>query len=142
MLQNLRDEEEFMEFYLGCLRDAVFVDINDFEIVERRQRFSRALVALKRSIWNLLKFYTYRLWSQQNLVYLFQRPESMARAWAKASAEMGAGAWLASLEFPVPGIAPHATLDAGVGRPLFVYRVQGAARRQSSAGSTATAPGR
>lgn len=67
-LRHLQNEEEFLEFYLDCLRDAVFVDISDFEITERRARFSRALIQLKRIIWNLLKFYTYRLWSQQNLV--------------------------------------------------------------------------
>lgn len=67
-LMNLKHEDEFLPFYLDCLKDAVFVDINDFDIHERRQRFSRALVALKRTIWKLLKFYTYRLWSQQNQV--------------------------------------------------------------------------
>ncbi len=67
-LSHLQNQEEFLEFYLDCLRDAVFVDIGDFEIIERRARFSRALIQLKRVIWKLLKFYTYRLWSQQNLV--------------------------------------------------------------------------
>ena len=67
-LANLKDEESYLAFYLECLRDAVFVDISDFEIFERRARFSRLLVALKKVIWNLLKFYTYRLWSQQNQV--------------------------------------------------------------------------
>ncbi len=81
-------------------------------------------------------------WAELDLVYLFQRPETMDRAWAKACAEMGKGAWLASLEFPVPGIVPHATLDAGVGRPLFVYRVRGGVPKRVSAGSTASAPSR
>jgi len=67
-LENLRDEEEFHAFYLECLRDAVSVDISDFDILERRLRFSSLFVALKKTIWKLLKFYTYRLWSQQNLV--------------------------------------------------------------------------
>lgn len=67
-LENLKDEENFLIFYLDCLRDAVFVDISDFEIFERRTRFSRLFIALKRLIWKLLKFYTYRLWSQQNQV--------------------------------------------------------------------------
>jgi hypothetical protein len=44
----------------------VFVDIGDFEIVERRTAFSWLFVAAKRLLWKLLKFYTYRLWSQQN----------------------------------------------------------------------------
>jgi hypothetical protein len=67
-LANLHHEADFLSFYLDCLRDAAQVDINDFEIVERRRRFGRPLIALKRAIWNLLKFYTYRLWSQQNEV--------------------------------------------------------------------------
>lgn len=67
-LANLKDEDGFLEFYLECLRDSVFVDINDFPIVERRSRFGSCLVALKTCIWKLLKFYTYRLWSQQNQV--------------------------------------------------------------------------
>jgi hypothetical protein len=67
-LANLRNEENFLSFYLDCLRDAVYVDISDFEIFERRRRFSRLLIGLKRFIWKLLKFYTYRLWSQQNQI--------------------------------------------------------------------------
>lgn len=66
-LLNLRSEDDFLPFYLECLKDAVFIDINDFEIHERR-RFGAVLVAVKRGIWMLLKFYTYRLWSQQNQV--------------------------------------------------------------------------
>ena len=65
-LINLKDDEEFLENYLDCLRQVIQVDINDFEIFEKRRFFSKALVKLKRSIWSLLRFYTYRLWSQQN----------------------------------------------------------------------------
>jgi len=67
-LAHLRDADEFLNFYLKCLRDAVFVDISDFPIRERRRFFGPALVALKKVIWGLLKFYTYRIWSQQNQV--------------------------------------------------------------------------
>ncbi len=67
-LVHLRGSEDFITFYLSCLRDAVFVDISDFEIRERRRFFSPLLVAFKKTIWKLLKFYTYRLWSQQNQV--------------------------------------------------------------------------
>jgi hypothetical protein len=67
-LANLRNEEDFLRFYLEGLRDAVFVDISDFEIIERRARFSSLLILLKKTLWKLLKFYTYRLWSQQNQV--------------------------------------------------------------------------
>lgn len=55
-------------YYLRCLRDGVEVDISDFEIRERRVRLAPLLIRLKRGIWNLLKFYTYRLWSQQNQI--------------------------------------------------------------------------
>ena len=63
-----RQDSAFLEYYLKCLPDAVVVDIGDFEIRERRARFAPLLIRLKRAIWNLLKFYTYRLWSQQNQV--------------------------------------------------------------------------
>ena len=66
-LALLKDDESFVRFYLECLRDGVLVDISDFEIRERR-RAGALLVVLKKVIWKLLKFYTYRLWSQQNQV--------------------------------------------------------------------------
>ncbi len=65
-LATLRNEDEFLDFYLRCMRDAVFVDINDFEIRERRRGLAPLLIGMKKAIWNLLRFYTYRLWSQQN----------------------------------------------------------------------------
>jgi hypothetical protein len=59
--------DQFLQFYLRCLRESTAIDINDFEINEKR-RFSFFWVKLKRGIWGLLRFYTYRLWSQQNQV--------------------------------------------------------------------------
>ena len=67
-LVHLRGSDDFITFYLTCLRDAVFVDISDFEIRERRRFLSPLLVSFKKTIWKLLKFYTYRLWSQQNQI--------------------------------------------------------------------------
>ncbi len=68
-LVNFKDDEEFLVFYLNSLREAALVDINDFEIRERRAgAIAPLLVKLKKTIWGLLKFYTYRLWSQQNSV--------------------------------------------------------------------------
>lgn len=67
-LLNLKNDEDFLRFYLKCLREAAFVDINDFTIREKRSALAPALVALKKVIWKLMKFYTYRLWSQQNTI--------------------------------------------------------------------------
>ena len=83
-------------------------------------------------------------WSGQALVYLFQRPESMARALAKAEAEMAPGAWLVSLEFAVPGVAPAAVLRPAGGRsgakPVWLYRISGpVAGGQTANGQAANA---
>jgi len=62
-------------------------------------------------------------WSPYALVYLFQRPESMARAAAKAMQELQPGAWLASLEFDAPGLAASKVLECADGRRLWLYQV-------------------
>lgn len=62
-------------------------------------------------------------WSGYQLVYLFQRPESMARALAKARAELQPGAWLVSLEFAVGGEPPSGRLDGVQGRPVWLYQM-------------------
>ena len=67
-LVNLKKDENFFDFYMESLREAVFVDINDFEIRERRAALGPLLIRFKKALWSLLKFYTYRLWSQQNQV--------------------------------------------------------------------------
>lgn len=64
-----------------------------------------------------------RSWAGFHAVYLFQRPESMARAYAKARAEMAPGAWLLSLEFEVPDVAPDLRLDAGARGAIRGYRM-------------------
>ena len=63
----MKDGDEFVSRYLDCLRDLTQVDVNDFEIREKRSGIiAKPLVAFKRTVWKLLKFYTYRMWSQQN----------------------------------------------------------------------------
>lgn len=64
-------------------------------------------------------------WSGYDLVYLFQRPESMARAWEKACREQRRGSWLASLEFEVPGMRATRRLQAVEGKPVWLYRIPG-----------------
>lgn len=62
-------------------------------------------------------------WRGASMVYLFQRPESLPRAVAKAQAELAPGAWLASLEFEAAGLTPRAVLRCPDGRPLWLYRM-------------------
>jgi len=62
-------------------------------------------------------------WSGYDLVYLFQRPESMPRAAAKARAELKPGSWLVSLEFEATDLVAHARLLAPDGRPVWVYQM-------------------
>jgi hypothetical protein len=47
----------------------------------------------------------------------------MARALAKADAQMRPGSWLVSLEFEAPGRRPQATLRLAGGRPVWIYQV-------------------
>lgn len=61
-------------------------------------------------------------WSPYQLVYLFQRPESMARAAQKAARELAQGAWLVSLEFEIPQLRPQAVVQCPDGRRVFAYR--------------------
>lgn len=61
-------------------------------------------------------------WAGYDLVYVFQRPESMARVWDKAARELPAHAWLVSLEFAVPGQEPAAFLAETGRRTVWVYR--------------------
>jgi hypothetical protein len=63
-----------------------------------------------------------RDWSGYSLVYLFQRPESLPRAVAKAGHELGAGAWLVSLEFEAAQLVPQAVAHCADGRALWLYR--------------------
>jgi hypothetical protein len=74
-------------------------------------------------------------WSSHDMVYLFQRPETMPRAVEKASAELRPGAWLASLEFPAKELLPTAVLQHKDGKPVWLYRVP----FQLSCGRSATA---
>lgn len=67
-------------------------------------------------------------WSAFEVVYLFQRPESMPRAMAKAAREMKPGAWLVSLEFEArtpegQAWTPAACITLSSGRPVWVYRL-------------------
>lgn len=70
-----------------------------------------------------------RDWSGCDMVYLFQRPESMPRAVEKAAAELRPGAWLVSLEFEATQLQPQARLETVKGKPVWLYRAPFSRRR-------------
>ena len=61
------------------------------------------------------------------------RPESMARAVVKASADMRPGSWLVSLEFEARQLLAEAVLTVPDGRPLWLYRVPFVMRKAADA---------
>lgn len=61
-------------------------------------------------------------WSPYSMVYIFQRPESMARAVRKATRELRCGAWMASLEFEAVGLRPTAKHVCEDGRTVWLYQ--------------------
>ncbi len=63
-----------------------------------RLRLARRQVSARLRVGDLWA----QAWADFDVVYLFQRPETMPRAAAKAGAELAPGAWLISLEFAVP----------------------------------------
>ena len=61
-------------------------------------------------------------WSGYQMVYLFQRPESMPRASQKAQQELRSGAWLVSLDFEAAELIPTASYTAPNGKTVWLYR--------------------
>ena len=62
---TLKRGDEYFDYYLKNLLLAAEIDISDFPIESKTPFFGRPVVWLKKLIWQLLKFYTFRLFSQQ-----------------------------------------------------------------------------
>ena len=58
-------EEDFLRYHLQVVERLSDVNYGDFDIVSKGGPFGRAELLLKKVIWKLLRFYTYRLFSQQ-----------------------------------------------------------------------------
>jgi len=61
-------------------------------------------------------------WSAFQMVYLFQRPESIPRAVDKATRELAPGSWLTSLEFEAEQLEPDAVHHCPDGRCVWLYQ--------------------
>jgi SAM-dependent methyltransferase len=60
-------------------------------------------------------------WHSYDVIYMFQRPESMPHAVEKAHRELKAGSWLVSLEFEARDLKPTAVVYGSDGRPVWMY---------------------
>lgn len=64
-LKNLANEEEFLDYYTEILQRTCDINIADFPIVNEGGLVGHVEVIAKKIMWKLLKFYTYRLFTQQ-----------------------------------------------------------------------------
>ncbi|MBI1884584.1 MAG: hypothetical protein HYS08_10350 [Chlamydiae bacterium] len=64
-VENISTEEEFLNYYIEILQRTCDVNIGDFEIINEGGILGSFEVLAKKVVWKLLKFYTYRLFSQQ-----------------------------------------------------------------------------
>ena len=68
-LVHMKDHEEFLDYYLACIDRSAVVDIRAFDIPDAKGGVvGKGMVKFKKTIWGCLKFYTYRMWSQQNQI--------------------------------------------------------------------------
>ena len=64
-LEKLKSDEAYLDYYLKTIWRAADVDLGDFPIRSKSPILGRPVVILKKIIWKFLKFYTFRLFSQQ-----------------------------------------------------------------------------
>ena len=64
-VSQAKSEEDFLRYHLKALRRSWEIDIGDFEIASKGGILGRPGVWLKKVIWFLLKFYTFRMFTQQ-----------------------------------------------------------------------------
>jgi hypothetical protein len=64
-LENIKDGEAYLDYYLKTIWKAADIDLGNFPITSKTYILGEPVVWLKKIIRQLLKFYTYRLFSQQ-----------------------------------------------------------------------------
>ena len=60
-----KSEEDFLNYYLKVMQKSYELDIGDFDIPSKGGILGKPGVWLKKIIWKLLKFYTWRMFTQQ-----------------------------------------------------------------------------
>lgn len=64
-IENIKGDVEYLQWLLKVLNVSWDINIGDPQIVNKGGLLGKPVLWLKKSIWQLLKFYTYRLFSQQ-----------------------------------------------------------------------------
>lgn len=64
-IESIKGDAEYLQWLLKVLNQSWDVNIGDPQIVNKGGLFRKPEVWLKKIIWHLLKFYTFRLFSQQ-----------------------------------------------------------------------------
>lgn len=64
-LDNIKNDQDFLQYYLDVIQRTCDIDISPFPIINKGGIFGKFAVATKKIIWHLLKFYTYRMFNQQ-----------------------------------------------------------------------------
>ncbi len=60
-----KSEEDFLRYSLKMLQRTHEIDIADFPIPNKGGPFGWLEVLVKKVLWHLLRFYTWRMWTQQ-----------------------------------------------------------------------------
>lgn len=64
-IKQLETEKDFLDYYLELIQHTCDIDIGDFEIPSKGGILGTPAAKIKRLLWIVLRFYTYRLFSQQ-----------------------------------------------------------------------------
>ena len=64
-LSNVKSEADFLKYSLRVIQQTWDIDLGDFPIYSKGGVLGKPAVLLKKMIWKLLKFHTFRLFSQQ-----------------------------------------------------------------------------
>jgi len=64
-LSKIKSEAEYLDYLIRVIQQTWDIDVGDFPIYSKGGVLGAPAAYLKKAVWKLLKFYTYRLFSQQ-----------------------------------------------------------------------------
>ena len=88
-LSSVKSEADFLDYSLKVIQHNFYIDIGYFQIYSKGGILGAPAVWLKKTIWKMLKFYTYRLFSQQK-EFNCQVANAICSLKAKVDAELTA----------------------------------------------------